>query len=211
MVDVRVHLLTFLPFAVESVNDLGQFASSGVGLPVEELFGDATLQLLQSPALFDEGPLVLGWLDRADSLLFQIVLSTAVLVQYALELHQLAVVVQHCRSREADAGAVEQGGSDLLRLTADRVRVVALEEVGVDPLERRVMARQRRLLERGALGFVVAQEMAPVLRSDRLQRAVELQRFDCCCGANGAVRCPLFPDGFGLPLDHRLLGWNVRH
>ena len=211
MVDVRIHLLTFLPLAVESVNDLGQFASSGVGLLVEELLGDVVLQLLQSPALLDEGPLVLGRLDCSDPFLFQIVLATAVLVQYALELHQLTVVVQHCRGREADARAVEQGGGDLLRLTADRVRVVALKEVGVDPLERRVMARQRRLLERAALGFVVAQEMAPVLSPDRLQRAVELQRFDGCCGANGAISCPLFPDGLDLTLGHRRLGRYIRH
>ena len=147
MVDVRIHLLTFLPFTVESVNDLGQFTSSGVGLLVEKLFGDATLQFLQSLALLDKGLLVLGRFDRANPLLFQIVLTTAVLVQYTLELHQLTVVVQHCWSRETDACAIEQGGGDLLRLATDRVCVVALKEVGVDPLESRVMTRQSRLLE----------------------------------------------------------------
>lgn len=169
MVDVRIHLLTFLPFTVESVNNLCQFASSGVGLLVEKLFGYATLQLLQSFALLDKGLLVLGRFDGKNPLLFQIVLTTAVLVQYTLKLHQLTVVVQHCWSREADACAVEQGGGDLLRLTANRVRVVALEEVGVDSLECRVMAGQSRLLQWATLGFVVAQEMAPVLSPNCLQ------------------------------------------
>lgn len=127
-----------------------------------------SLQLSQTTALLNEGFLVVGWLDRADTLLLKIVLTTAILVQYALELHQLPVVVQHCGCREADAGAFEEGRRDLLRLTADRVRVVTLEEVGVDPLEGGVVTRQRRLFERTALGFVVAQEMASVLRPDCL-------------------------------------------
>ena len=125
-------------------------------------------------------------------------------MKYALELQQMSMVVQYGRSRETDAGAVEESRGDLLRLTAGRIRVVALEEVSVYPLEGRVVTRQRRLLERAALGFVVAQEMAPVLSAHSLHRAVELQRFNGCCGADGAVRSTLLLDGLMLTFGREL-------
>ena len=67
-----------------------------------------------------------------------------------------------------------------------------------------MVARQRCLLERTALGFVVAQEMASVLRTHRLQGSVELKRFDGCGSTNGAVGSALFPDSLTLTLGHRL-------
>lgn len=130
-------------------------------------------------------------------------------MKYALELQQMAMVVQYGRSRETDAGAVEESGGDLLRLTTGRIRVVTLEEVGVYPLERRVVTRQRRLLERAALGFVVAQEMAPVqIAHLLLQRAVKLQRFADCAITDSAVGSTLLLNGFLLTFRHGLL---VRH
>ena len=206
LVDFRIKSFAFLPLAVESFDDFGQFACSGVCLLVQKFFGNLFLQLLEPTALFNEGLLVLSWFDGAQPLLLHVVLATLPLVQYAVELHQLAVVGQDGRRREADARGVEESGGDLLRLTTDRVGVVALQEVGVYALERRVVAGQSRLLERTALGFVVAQEIVSVLRADSLQGAVELKCLDGCGRPNRSVRSALLPDCLELAFGHRLFG-----
>ena len=93
LVDLCIHLLTFLPFGFKPVNDVGQFMSSGICLLLQELFGDVVLQFLQPLTLVDESPLVLGWLDGSNPFLLQIVGPPLILVQDALHLHELHVVV----------------------------------------------------------------------------------------------------------------------
>ena len=102
-----------------------------------------------------------------------------------------------------------EGGCDLLRLTADGVRIVALQEVRVDALEGGMVTRQSCLLERAAVGFVVAGKVRAVLRAHRLQVAVELKSLDGCGGTDGIVRCQLL--SLRLRLTLALVRCRVRY
>ena len=102
-----------------------------------------------------------------------------------------------------------ESGSDLLRLTADSVRIVALQEVRVYPLEGGMVTRQSCLLERATVGFVVAGKVRAVLRAHRLQVAIELNSLHSCGGADSVIGCPLL--SLRLQLTLALVRVRVRY
>ena len=80
LVDLGIHLLTFLPFGFKAINDVSQFISSGIGLLLQELFSNTVLHFFQLLTLIDKGPLVVSRFDGSNPFLLQIVRPPFVLV-----------------------------------------------------------------------------------------------------------------------------------